>query len=90
MPETYDVEVRGHTYPHKQSLMEFGLWWVPDKRAWIAWSRPKDQVEPLRDFCNKRGLNLRLRAPEHTQHEPTPTLHRGQTSLADFEGRARS
>lgn len=89
MSRTYDVEVRGHTYPHKGWLQELGLWWVPDKRAWIAWHMDTDKIEIIRDFCTRRGLKLTLRAPEYVAHEERPQLQKGQATLGDYATRER-
>jgi len=86
MPKTYDIEVRGHTYPHKRALQDLGLWWAPYRHAWIAWSRPQDQAEAVRDFCRRRNLTLTLKAPEYVTHKKPPALRRGQTTLDVFGG----
>jgi len=84
MPKTYDIEVRGKTYPLKRQLCERGLWWDPGRRAWIAWQVADEDLHGIRELCRAYGLPLKVKTPGVTCQKSTPKLRRGQLTLADY------
>jgi len=84
MPETYDVEVRGNTYPLKKMLVECGLWWDPTKRAWIAWQVERENLTKIARLCHVYGLPIKVKTLGAAVQKHVPRLHPGQMALTDY------
>jgi len=84
MPETYDVEVRGRTYPLKKALAEHGLWWDPTKRAWIAWQVPREDLKEIARLCHVYRLPIKVKTLGVVVQKHVPRLHPGQMALTDY------
>jgi len=84
MPKTYDIEVRGRTYPLKRQLCERGLWWDQYKRCWVAWQVAEEDLYGIRELCRAYGLPIKVKEPRVQNPVNIPKLRHGQTILGDF------
>ncbi|ATZ61244.2 MAG: hypothetical protein BME93_03875 [Methanosarcinales archaeon Met12] len=82
--KTYDIGIRGRTYPLRKELKELGLWWDRSTYKWVGLTVEYERMTQIRRFAWKVGLHLNVRETNMKMGRYISLLRHGQQTLKAY------